>query len=138
MVNAPEGWVPFSTLNPGEKFHNVVGPGLPTQYVKLQTVPDNAVNTDTGELVHIDEDEYVWSIDSSWIAEISCYGIKIPDEIKAKGHRAILAHVFSQCESRKADNRWREEIEKYYPELRFMSFCGPQRVIAWLVERCKK
>jgi hypothetical protein len=148
----PEGWVEFSTLKSGAKFHNIVGDGSPTQYVKLVCAPfdektthlskgsrpRNAVNTDTGKLVRIDENEFVYPIDAGWIAEISCYGIEIPDEIKAKGHRAILAHVFSQCESRKADNRWREEIEKYYPELGMMSWSGAERTIAWLMERCKE
>jgi hypothetical protein len=99
----PKGWVEFSTLLPGAKFHNAVESGLPTQCIKLQDSVQsdvggvNAVNLDTGGLVWIDSDEFVWPIDWGWISEISCYGIEISDEIKAKGHRAILAHVFSQC-----------------------------------------
>jgi hypothetical protein len=66
----PEGWVEFSTLKSGEKFHNIVGPGMPTQYVKLMATrlemsefePFNAVNTDTGDQVFIDPGEFVYPI----------------------------------------------------------------------------
>jgi len=36
---------------------------------------------------------------------------------------------------RELDFAWRKEIEKYLPQLAVMSFCGPIRTIAWLMER---
>ncbi len=29
--------------------------------------------------------------------------------------------------------KWREEIEKYLPQLRYMSFCGVKSTIRWLM-----
>ena len=33
------------------------------------------------------------------------------------------------------DDRWREEIEKYLPQLTFMSFAGPKATIKWLFQQ---
>lgn len=35
------------------------------------------------------------------------------------------------------DWKWRDEIEKYIPELIYMSFCGPEATIKWLMGRVK-
>ena len=60
---------------------------------------------------------------------------ELPEEIRNKGPRDVLAHVFSQCEARQADWRWQQEIEKYFPQLAVMSFLGPEPTIRWLMER---
>src|SRR5437899_3080055 len=101
----PEEWVKFETLKPGAKFHDCVESSPPVQFVKLQTLPGstaNAANLDTGEQVCVRDDEFVYRIDAGWVGELACYGFKISEELKAKGHRAILGHVFSQCEADKA------------------------------------
>jgi hypothetical protein len=132
----PEGWVKFETLKPGAKFHNVEGPGLPTQYLKLQSETGTyAANLDNGLPVLFDLDEYVYPIDTGWVAELAGYGFKISEKLQRKGYRAIIAHVMSHCEARKADERWRKEIERYFPQLAVMSFSGPKRTIEWLMDR---
>ena len=122
--NPPEGWIKFENLEPGKTFHEIID-GRPVEFIKLQ-IPVvtgllgaksyNAVNLGTGELVEFDSDEFIWPIDAGWLAEISCYGVDIPEEIKVQGHKRILAHVFNQCEARKANNRWTEEVAKYFPD----------------------
>ena len=138
----PEGWVKFETLKPGAKFHNVERPGLPTQYIKLQSDTGTyAFNTDNGLPVTFDLDEFVYPVDNGWIAELACFGFKkeaLEKQMAEGGHRAVVAYVMSNCEARKADNRWRTEIEKYYPSLAVMSFAGAKRTIQWLMEQIKK
>ncbi len=136
----PEGWVKFSTLKPGEKFHDIKGQGRPVQYLKISVADTevmNAVEFLTGTLVPFADDEFVYPTDAGWIAELECYG-KIPDEVKRQGHQAIIAHIFQRSEGRKVDWAWRAAIEKYYPSLGLMSFSGPDRTIKWLMEQVKK
>ena len=138
----PAGWVKFETLQPGAKFHNVERPGMPTQYIKLQSDTGTyAVNTDNGLPVVFDLDEFVYPVDNGWIAELACFGFK-KEELEARmaqgGHRAVIAYVMTNCEARKADNRWRKEIEKYFPHLAVMSFAGAKRTIEWLMEQVKR
>jgi hypothetical protein len=133
----PEGWVKFSTLKEGEKFHDIFR-GQPVQFI--ETVPEgecNAVNFETGSHYLFDQDEFVYPTDAGWIAELECYG-KIPDEVKKQGHKAIIAHIFQNSEGRKADWRWRAEIAKYYPSIQLMSFSGAGQCIKWLLEEVKK
>ena len=33
------------------------------------------------------------------------------------------------------NDAWRDEIEKYLPQLSVMSFCGPELTIRWLMEQ---
>lgn len=134
----PQGWVKFSTIKPGEKFHDILQQGRPVQFIKtVQHADRNAVNFQTGEHYTFDQDEFVYPTDAGWIAELECYG-KIPDEVKQQGHQAIIAHIFQRSEGRKADWAWRAAIEKYYPSLGLMSFSGPDRTIKWLMEQVKK
>jgi len=138
----PPGWVKFETLPPGAKFHNVERPGLPTQYIKLQSDTGTyAVNTDNGLPVTFDLDEFVYPVDNGWIAELACFGFKkdaLQEKMAEGGHRAVVAYVMSNCEARQADHRWRTEIEKYFPHLAVMSFAGAKRTIEWLMEQVVK
>lgn len=134
----PKGWVKFSTLKSGEKFHDILEHGRPVQFIKVvEHGRRNAVNFQTGEHYTFDQDEFVYPTDAGWIAELECYG-KIPDEVKQQGHQAIIAHVFQRSEGRKVDWAWRAEIEKYYPSLGVMSFVGAKATIKWLMEQVKK
>ncbi len=135
VKEAPSSWVKFGTLKPGDKFHDCIDPGQPTQFVKMYGSGNWAANLDTGVNSYHSDDEFVYPIDAGWIAELACYGFKISDELKAKGHRDILAYVFSQTEARKANDHWRKEIEKYLPQFGVMSFSGAERIIRWLFER---
>jgi len=134
--------VKFGTLKPGAKFHNVERPGMPTQYIKLQSDTGTyAVNTDNGLPVTFDLDEFVYPVDNGWIAELACFGFE-KDQLEARmaegGHRSVIAYVMSNCEARKESWRWRKEIEKHFPGLAVMSFAGPKPTIEWLMKQVKK
>ncbi len=133
----PEGWVPFSTLKNGDKFHDIGPKGQPVQYMKVSPAhcdPYNAVDLEHGQHEAFDAEEFVYPINTGWIAEIECYG-KLPDEVKAGGHRAIIAHIFRQAQQ--GDWRWRDEISKYLPSIGVMSFLGPKNTIKWVFDRVK-
>src|SRR5208283_3036624 len=89
----PTGWVKFETLEPGTTFHEVIQ-GQPVEFIKVKNFGgvwnDYAVNLTTGELAHFDYDDFVYPVNTGWLTELQCYGVKIPDEIKAKGHKAII------------------------------------------------
>lgn len=132
----PECFVKFETLRPGDTFHDIID-SKTVQFVKLlrrPSSPFNAVKLDTGEQVNLDEDEFVHPVNVGWVAEIECYGIKIPPEIKGKDHKHIVAYLFSQTEARKENDAWRAELTKYVPSLGHMSFCGPARTVRWVME----
>lgn len=134
---APRGWVRFHTLNDGETFHDVGPGGKIIQYIKVSPAhcdPYNVVDLRTGEHGWFDNDDFVYPVKAGWVAELECYGFKISEELEQEGHQAILAYVMSCCDSRKANDHWRAEIEKYLPQLGFMSFAGAQRTIRWLMD----
>jgi hypothetical protein len=140
MRTAPQGWVKFETLKNGAKFHDHIGGGSfggIIQFIKIeQCFGLNAVRLDNGVAAIYAKDEFVYPIDTGWIVELECYGIKLPKEMKEKqDHREIVAYIFSQCEARKEGHRWRTAIEKYFPQLGIMSFSGAERTIQWLMER---
>lgn len=132
----PKSWVKFEDLKPGTTFHEIIQ-GQPVEFIKLNTDDTVwvAVNLTTGELVHFDYDDFVYPVNTGWLTELQCYGVKIPDEIKAKGHKAIITHIFNECEYRKADDAWREEVTKYFPSLGMMSWSGPHRTIPWMLKQ---
>jgi hypothetical protein len=132
----PDGWVQFFTLPAGAKFHDIGPKGQPIQYMKVD-MPNgdlNAADLESGQLQAFDDTEFVYPINTGWIAEIECYG-KLPDEVKAGGHRAIIAYIFRQAQQ--GDWRWRDEISKYLPGINVMSFLGPKSTVKWLFDRVK-
>jgi hypothetical protein len=54
-------------------------------------------------------------------------------EIKPATPENIVLHI--SREFHKIHNYWRQEIEKYLPQLTIMSFGGPEQIIKWLFER---
>ena len=136
--HAPPGWIKFSQLECGKTFHDYVGHIV--QNIKLQdNVNFNAVNLETGEPVNIDLDEFIYPVSAGWVAEIRNHGIKISDEMEKQDHKVILNYLFQQCEARKANDRWREELTKYCSSLAMCSFAGPERVVKWVMdERARK
>ena len=66
--------------------------------------------------------------DAQWREALKRYGFDTegtPEEVVKKA-----AEAFQQ-----RDWRWREEIEKYFPQIGVMSFCGPVSTIRWLMGR---
>lgn len=47
-------------------------------------------------------------------------------------------HSHDNVIRRARDQVWRAEIEKYVPELAYMSFAGPESVIRWVMEKIGK
>jgi hypothetical protein len=136
--HAPPGWVKFDTLEGGDTFHDSYV-GHIVQFMKFKNsspgICFNAVNLDTGEPVMVSCDEFVYPVNAGWVAEIRNYGIEISDKVEKKGHKAVLNCLFQQCEARKANDKWREELTKYCPSLGICSFAGPERVVKWVMER---
>lgn len=140
----PEGWVKFETLEPGDTFHDIGAGGRVIQYIKTKLVLGaidvrngpiyNSVDLDTGRHFQIAADEFVFPVKAGWLAELACYGFVIPKKVQEEGHREIIAYVMSHTEARKANDNWRKEIEKYLPQLGFMSFGGAERTIRWLMD----
>lgn len=65
--------------------------------------------------------------DQEWRTAMASYGFDIT------GTPMEVVHKIAQvCQER--DWRWREEIQKYLPQLSVMSFCGPTSTIRWLIE----
>lgn len=72
------------------------------------------------------------AIDKDWRDALAGY---IRDEkLLAEGTPEEIITKFMQM-VREVDWRWREEIEKYIPQLGVMSFAGPKATIRWLMER---
>jgi hypothetical protein len=135
-----EGWVKFETLEPGTTFHDIID-GQSVEFIKIKDIDTylietrNATNLETGDLVLFDKNEFVYPINTGWLTELQCYGINIPDEIKAQGHKAIIRHIFQFCEGRRVDEEWRTEVTKYLPSLGMMSWSGPYRTVSWMVKQ---
>lgn len=72
----------------------------PLQYIKTLN-EEWACNLETGELNYFDDDESVYPIDVGWVAELNCYGFKIPRDLT--GPREVLAYIFSRWDVRKND-----------------------------------
>ncbi len=68
--------------------------------------------------------------DQQWLDALARYGYK--SDKPFVNPEQTLEEVFTEVRNR--DWRWREEIEKYLPQLSIMSFCGPTSTIRWLFE----
>lgn len=66
--------------------------------------------------------------DQEWRNALACYGYDVTGSVDDVVRRITQTY-------QEIDWRWREEIEKYLPQLGFMSFAGHSRTIAWLMER---
>jgi hypothetical protein len=65
--------------------------------------------------------------DQEWRNALACYGYDVTGSVDD-----IVRKVAQVVQER--DWRWREEIQKYLPQLSVMSFCGPTSTIKWLME----
>lgn len=65
--------------------------------------------------------------DQEWRSALACYSYDVTGSVEE-----VVRKVAQVCQER--DWRWREEIQKYLPQLSIMSFCGPRSTIKWLME----
>jgi hypothetical protein len=138
MKEAPDCWVKFPTLNPGDTFHDILSDGQPHKFVKIQTLSSaNAILLENGEPSIFSDDEFVYPVDAGWISELNCF-VKLPEDIQKKEPRDIIAYVMRECDATKVSNQWRNELTKYVPSLAVMSFCGPARVVGWVMQQIGK
>lgn len=71
--------------------------------------------------------------DLKWREAFSGYMHSDRDLVMNGSPKEIINKVMGYL--RETDCRWREEIEKYLPQIGMMSFLGPQCTMKWLMER---
>jgi hypothetical protein len=64
--------------------------------------------------------------DQEWRNQLACYGYDVTGTVEE------VVRKMAQ-EWQKIDWRWREQIEKYIPQLGVQSFVGPESTIKWLM-----
>ena len=146
----PDCFQRFGDMKPGTQFRNIEPIKddkfshltKHVHYVKIEDAKiyinetENAVCIDTGKLVHFDDDEYFYPVDAGWIAEIECY-MPLPEGIKKKPIDEIITYIFNHTQARQAHDAWHKEVEKYFPHVGALSFCGPKAYIGYIMKHVR-